>query len=82
MDTRAELHIAMGDASHSRPGKRTPLMRACASGHLEARSVAWILRLCEVAKTLLASGASIWRVDSRGWTCWPELKSFYDWLEE
>ena len=36
MDTRAELHIAMGDASHSRPGKRTPLMRACASGHLEA----------------------------------------------
>ncbi|CAK9075089.1 unnamed protein product [Durusdinium trenchii] len=56
VDTRAELHIAMGDASGSKPGKRTPLMRAAASGHLE------------VVKTLIRAGASIWRVDSRGWT--------------
>jgi len=56
VDTRAELHIAMGDAGNSRPAKRTPLMRACANGHLEAM------------KVLLMSGASIWRVDSRGWT--------------
>eukprot|EP00913_Durusdinium_trenchii_P025456 g23896.t3 len=59
VDTRAELHIAMGDASGSKPGKRTPLMRAAASGHLE------------VVKTLIRAGASIWRVDSRGWTSGP-----------
>lgn len=56
VDTRAEMHIAMGDAGNAKPGKRTPLMRACANGHLE------------VVKALLMSGASMWRVDSRGWT--------------
>eukprot|EP00435_Cladocopium_sp_Y103_P056222 s136_g18.t3 len=61
VDTRAEMHIAMGDAGNAKPGKRTPLMRACASGHLE------------VVKALLASGASMWRVDSRGWTARMEI---------
>ncbi|CAE7828225.1 unnamed protein product [Symbiodinium microadriaticum] len=56
VDTRAELCIAMGDANASLPRKLTPLMRACACGHYE------------VVCSLLEAKASLWRVDSRGWT--------------
>ncbi|CAE7465787.1 unnamed protein product [Symbiodinium natans] len=56
VDTRAELCIAMGDANASMPRKLTPLMRACACGH------------AEVVICLLEAKASLWRVDSHGWT--------------
>mmetsp|Transcript_21234 Transcript_21234/g.39947 ORF Transcript_21234/g.39947 Transcript_21234/m.39947 type:complete len:239 (-) Transcript_21234:121-837(-) len=56
IDTRAELCIAMGDASAGKPRKLTPLMRACQGGHYE------------VVQCLLNAKASLWRVDSRGWT--------------